>query len=97
MTDYFGNNEELDNGRIGGFARLAYNNLTYTKKIGFDIFDKFGEQFSFDLEVFAKYSPKGKNRNSIKAAQLTRDVVSSPVQSWYTQVGVGTGRRNILQ
>ncbi len=97
MTDYFGNNEELDTGRIGGFARLAYNNLTYTKKIGFDIFDKFGEQFSFDLEVFAKYSPKGKNRNSIKAAQLTRDVVSTPVQSWYTQVGTGTGRRNILQ
>jgi len=97
MTDYFGNNEELDTGRIGGFARLAYNNLTYTKKIGFDIFDKFGEQFSFDLEVFAKYSPKGKNRNSIKAAQLTRDVVSNPVDSWYTQVGTGTGRRNILQ
>ena len=97
MTDYFGNNEELDTGRIGGFARLAYNNLTYTKKIGFDILDKFGEQFSFDLEVFAKYSPKGKNRNSIKAAQLTRDVVSTPVQSWYTQVGTGTGRRNILQ
>lgn len=72
MTDYFGNNESTDTGRIGGFARLAYNNLTYTKKIGLDIFDKFGEQFSFDLEVFAKYGPKGKNLNSIRAAQLLR-------------------------
>ena len=72
MTDYFGNNETIDTGRIGGFARLAYNNLTYTKKIGLDIFDKYGEQFSFDLEVFAKYSPKGRNLNSIRAARLLR-------------------------
>ena len=72
MTDYFGNDESTDTGRIGGFARLAYNNLTYTKKIGLDIFDKYGEQFSFDLEVFAKYSPKGKNLNSIRAARLLR-------------------------
>jgi len=92
MTDYFGNNEDLDTGRIGGFARLAYSNLTYTKKIGLDIFDKYDEQFSFDLEVFAKYSPKGKNLNSIKAARLTR---SLPVtgQVWYTQ----SNGRNIVQ
>ena len=92
MTDYFGNNEDLDTGRIGGFARLAYSNLTYTKKIGLDIFDKYDEQFSFDLEVFAKYSPKGKNLNSIKAAKLTR---SLPVanQQWYTQ----SNGRNIVQ
>jgi hypothetical protein len=74
MTDYFGNNEDTDTGRIGGLARLAFNNLTYTKKIGLDIFDKYGEQFSFDLEVFAKYSPKGKNLNSIKAARLLRPI-----------------------
>jgi hypothetical protein len=72
MTDYFGNEDSIDTGRVGGFARLAYNNLTYTKKIGLDIFDKFGEQFSFDLEVFAKYGPKGRNLNSIKAAKLFR-------------------------
>jgi hypothetical protein len=92
MTDYFGNNEALDNGRIGGFARLAYNNLTYTKKIGFDIFDKLDEQFSFDLEVFAKYSPKGKNLNSIKAAKITRSG-SITGQQWYQQ----SNGRNILQ
>ena len=74
MTDYFGNNETIDTGRIGGLARLAFNNLTYTKKIGLDIFDKYGEQFSFDLEVFAKYGPKGRNLNSIRAAQLLRPI-----------------------
>ncbi len=72
MTDYFGNEDSIDTGRVGGFARLAYNNLTYTKKIGLDIFDKYGEQFSFDLEVFAKYGPKGRNLNSVKAARLFR-------------------------
>ena len=72
MTDYFGNDDTIDTGRVGGFARLAYNNLTYTKKIGLDIFDKYGEQFSFDLEIFSKYGPKGRNLNSIKAAQLFR-------------------------
>jgi len=92
MTDYFGNNAEMDTGRIGGFARLAYNNLTFTKKIGLDIFDKFGEQFSFDLEVFAKYSPKGKNLNSIKAAKLTRDMTTN-IENWY--VPSADGRKNI--
>ena len=72
MTDYFGNDAASDIGRIGGFTKFGYGNLTYTKKLGLDIFDKFDEQFSFDLEVFAKYSPKGKNLNSIRAAQLVR-------------------------
>ena len=72
MTDYFGNDPASDIGRIGGFSKFGWGNLTYTKKLGLDIFDKFDEQFSFDIEVFAKYSPKGKNLNSIKAAQLVR-------------------------
>jgi hypothetical protein len=72
MTDYFGNDPDSDIGRIGGQAKLRFPNLTYTKKIGLDIFDKYDQQFSFDLEVFAKYSPNGKNLNSIRAAKLTR-------------------------
>ena len=77
MTDYFGNDASSDIGRIGGQAKLSFPNLTYTKKIGLDIFDKYDTQFSFDLEVFAKYSPKGKNLNSIRAAQLVRNVPTS--------------------
>jgi len=72
MTDYFGNDSSSDIGRVGGQAKLTFPNLTYTKKIGLDIFDKYDQQFSFDIEVFAKYSPAGKNLNSIRAAKLTR-------------------------
>jgi hypothetical protein len=77
MTDYFGNDAASDRGRIGGQAKLTFPNLTYTKKIGFDIFDKFDQHFTFDLEIFAKYSAKGKNLNSIRAAQLVRNVPST--------------------
>ena len=72
MTDYYGNSALSDRGRIGGQAKLTFPNLTYTKKIGLDIFDKYDEQFSFDLEVFAKYRSKGKSLNSIRAARLIR-------------------------
>lgn len=81
MTDYFGNDPSSDIGRIGGQAKLSFPNLTYTKKIGLDIFDKYDTQFSFDLEVFAKYSPKGKNLNSIRAAQLVRNAPVSTTTS----------------
>ena len=70
MTDYAGNDATTDVGNIGGLQGSSISNLTYSKKIGLDIFDEADEQFSFDLEVFAKYSAKGSNINSIKAAQL---------------------------
>jgi hypothetical protein len=72
MTDYAGNDPATDTGRIAGQTGLGITNLTYTKVIGIDIFDKYDAQFSFDLEVFARYSAKGKNLNSVRAAQLVR-------------------------
>jgi len=74
MTDYAGNDPATDIGRIAGRAKVGISNLTYTKKLGIDIFDKFDNRFSFDLEVFAKYKAKGANLNSIRAAQLIRNV-----------------------
>jgi hypothetical protein len=71
MTDYAGNNAESDTGRIAGILSKNVTNVTYSKKIGFDIFDSDGEQFSFDLEVFSKYKAQGSNQNSIKAATLS--------------------------
>jgi hypothetical protein len=71
MSDYAGNNPATDTGRIGGLLGTNLSNLTYAKRIGIDIFDSDSEQFSFDLEVFAKYKPVGSNKNSIKAAQLS--------------------------
>ena len=72
MTDYAGNDPSTDIGRIAGQTGLGISNLTYTKKIGIDIFDKYESEFSFDLEVFARYNAKGKNLNSVRAAQLVR-------------------------
>lgn len=72
MTDYAGNDPATDTGRIAGQTGLGITNVTYTKSIGIDIFDKYDSQFSFDLEVFARYTTKGKNLNSVKAAQLVR-------------------------
>lgn len=70
MTDYAGNDPTTDIGNIGGLQGSTISNLTYSKKIGLDIFDETNDQFSFDLEIFAKYAAKGSNINSIKAAQL---------------------------
>jgi hypothetical protein len=86
MTDYAGNDPATDVGNIGGLTGISRTSLTYSKKIGLDIFDKYDDQFSFDLEVYARYAPKGSNINSIKAAQLVANTnigngsaVSSPI------------------
>ena len=71
MTDYSGNTSATDTGRVGGIMSRNVSNLTYAKRIGIDIFDNSDDQFSFDIEVFAKYKPEGSNQNSVRAAQLS--------------------------
>jgi len=71
MTDFSGNNPTSDIGRVGGILSKNLTNITYSKKIGLDIFDSNDNQFSFDLEVFAKYKAQGSNQNSVKAATLS--------------------------
>jgi len=71
MTDYAGDNPASDTGRVGGIIGTNLSNLTYAKRIGIDVFDSDGEQFSFDLEIFAKYKAAGSNKNSVRAAQLS--------------------------
>lgn len=55
MTDYAGTSES-SLGYVGGISTQPLTNLTYSKKIGLDILDSENNKFSFDLEVFAKYS-----------------------------------------
>jgi len=78
MTDYFGatptGGVDTSSGRIGGLNTSQINNLTYSKTIGIDLFDSNDNQFSFDIEVFAKYKPKGFNLNNIKAVTLNKTV-----------------------
>ena len=84
MTDYFGVTEggggnqvfvDNNNGLVGGRKNVPLNNLTYSKTIGLDIFDSNDNQFSFDLEIFAKYKPKGKNLKNVKAVRLNKNTI----------------------
>jgi len=70
MTDYYGLGT-TGTGRVGGIITSTLNNLTYAKQIGIDIFDADDEQFSFDLEVFAKYKAEGKSIQSTATSQAT--------------------------
>lgn len=78
MTDYFGATSpggvDTSIGRIGGLNTSQINNLTYSKTIGIDLFDSNENQFSFDIEVFSKYKPKGFNLNNIKAVTLNKTI-----------------------
>lgn len=70
MTDYFGAGD-TGSGRVGGIVGNTLTNLTYSKKIGIDIVDIQGNNFLFDVEVYAKYKSTGKNVNSITSAMLS--------------------------
>jgi len=76
MTDYFGVKATgaVDSfpGRIAGKHTNQVQNLTYSKKIGLDVFDSNNNQFSFDLRVFAKYKPIGLNLNNTGKVVLTQ-------------------------
>lgn len=54
MTDFYGDGTS-GTGNIAGDSSGATTNLTYAKRIGFDINTAAGDLYSFDLEVFAKY------------------------------------------
>ena len=55
MTDY-GGTSTSGTGFIGGIQGQPISNLTYSKRIGLDVLDSESNKFSFDLEVFAKYT-----------------------------------------
>ena len=78
MTDYFGVTQsggvDTSDGRLGGLDTNRISNLTYSKKIGVDLFDSNDNQFSFDLEVFSKYKSRGFNLNNTKKVRLRKNV-----------------------
>lgn len=88
MTDYYGKGTS-GSGRIGGVISTAFNNLTYSKMIGIDIIDRSGEEFKFDVEVYAKYKAGGKNINNITYSMLS---------NYNATIGTSTGggRRRFL-
>lgn len=82
MTDYFGD-DETGKGRVAGIYGNTFSNLTYSKKIGLDIIDSYKTEFSFDVEVYAKYRAVGTNKNSINKVMLSNYRNSLGGNNWW--------------
>jgi hypothetical protein len=73
MTDFYGSGS-TGVGNIGGDSTGRTINLTYTKRIGFDIVIKDGTVYSYDLEVSAKYKSDALNLNSIPSVSVSTSI-----------------------
>lgn len=71
MTDYFGEGN-TGQGNIGGDSTGATTNITYAKRIGFDIYPNNMDVYQYDIEIFAKYRPDGLNIDVFPTATLAR-------------------------
>ena len=76
MTDYFGAGSGADGGigNIGGDNSGATTNITYSKKIGFDIWPNNADPFQYDIEVFAKYRTNNLNIDVIPSKTVTKSL-----------------------
>jgi len=91
MTDYSGTGD-TGKGRVGGIISNSLQNLTYSKIIGIDIFDRAGNEFKFDVEVYAQYKAGGKNINNITKSMLASYNSNPTITSGFA----GGGRRRYL-
>jgi hypothetical protein len=86
MTDYYGvantttvtSASANNTGRVGGIVSTSLTNLTYSKKVGFDILKGENDLFSFDVEVYAKYKPEGSSVTNITKDMLDNYRVPNP-------------------
>ena len=72
MTDYFGVTSGTGLGNIAGDSTGSTVNLTYAKKIGFDIFPINSEAIQFDIEVSAKYRSDRLSIDNFPKATVTK-------------------------
>lgn len=74
MTDYYGSGSGTQGGigNIGGDKTGGTTNITYAKRIGFDVFPNNLDVFQYDIEVFSKYRPDGLNIDVFPTATLAR-------------------------
>ena len=74
MTDYFG----TGSGSAGGIGNIAGDttgstvNVTYAKKIGFDVFPNNQDVYQYDIEVFAKYRSDNLNIDVFPSKTVTK-------------------------
>lgn len=74
MTDYFGSGLGSAGGlgNIAGDSTGATTNVTYSKRIGIDIYPNSENVVQFDLEFFAKYRSDNLNIKVFPAATVTK-------------------------
>ena len=72
MTDYYGVTTGSGLGNIAGDETGSTVNLTYSKKIGFDIYPNNKDVVQFDVEVFAKYRSDRLSIDVFPKATVTR-------------------------
>jgi hypothetical protein len=74
MTDYWGSGSGTQGGlgNIGGDTTGAITNITYAKRIGFDIYPNSVSVYQYDIEVFAKYRPDGLSTDIFPTATIAR-------------------------
>jgi hypothetical protein len=74
MTDYYGVSN-TGTGNIGGNSGLV--NLTYVKKVGFDILPHNESVFSFDIQITAKYKAETTSQISGNPSQTASSFASN--------------------
>ena len=74
MTDYFGTGSGAAGGlgNIGGDSSGATVNVTYAKKVGFDIFPNNTDVYQYDIEVFSKYRSDNLNIDVFPTQTVTK-------------------------
>jgi hypothetical protein len=76
MTDYYGIGSGSGGGRgnIGGDSTGATVNVTYAKRLGFDLYTSLNDVYQFDVEVFATYKSDQLNINIFPAATVSKSL-----------------------
>jgi len=72
MTDYFGVTSGSGLGNIAGDSSGNTVNLTYTKKIGFDIYPNNSDVVQFDIEISANYRSDRLSIKQFPTATVTK-------------------------
>ena len=74
MTDYFGTGSGSDGGigNIAGDSTGSTVNVTYSKKIGFDVYPNNQDVYQYDIEVFSKYRSDNLNIDVFPSKTVTK-------------------------
>ena len=77
MTDYFGQGSGSTGGGKGnvvGDSTGSTVNVTYAKRLGFDVYTSINDVFQFDIEVFATYKSDKLNVNTFPSATVSKSL-----------------------